>query len=128
MRGNKSPAPPVSTAPRGGELNPQRLNDENLLYVRYCYDMIIMHTDKEKCGVALNKYMNAIKKLGLFLHEMKNMTYSDKFWTSKSKGPYEWCEENVPWVGFVGYEINRSGEIRVRKKLIKNPRRRAAGY
>jgi hypothetical protein len=28
MRGNKSPAPPVSTAPRGGELNPQRLKKD----------------------------------------------------------------------------------------------------
>ena len=26
MRGNKSPAPPARTAPRGGELNPKRLN------------------------------------------------------------------------------------------------------
>jgi hypothetical protein len=96
-----------------------KLNDENLLYVRYCDDMIIMHTDKRKCGIALSKYMEALKKLGLFPHEIGNESCPKDFWKSKSKGPYEWCEENVPWVGFVGYEINRSGEIRVRKKSLK---------
>jgi retron-type reverse transcriptase len=95
------------------------LNDRKLLYVRYCDDMIIMHTDKEKCGIALNKYMKALKKLGLFPHEIKNVPYSKDFWSSKSKGPYEWSEKNVPWVGFVGYEINKNGEIRVRKKSLK---------
>jgi retron-type reverse transcriptase len=95
------------------------LKDKKLLYVRYCDDMIIMHTDENKCGIALNKYMKALKKLRLFPHEITNVPYSDKFWESKSKGPYEWSEENVPWVGFVGYEINKSGEIRVRKKSLK---------
>jgi hypothetical protein len=96
-----------------------KLNDKNLLYVRYCDDMIMMHTDKEKCDVALNKYMKALRKLGLFPYEVKNEPYSKDFWSSKSKGPYEWGEKNVPWVGFVGYEINKSGEIRVRKKSLK---------
>jgi retron-type reverse transcriptase len=65
-----------------------KLNDENLLYVRYCDDMIIMHTDKRKCGIALSKYMKALKKLGLFPHEIGNESYSRDFWKSKSKGPY----------------------------------------
>jgi hypothetical protein len=78
-----------------------------------------MHTDKRKCGIALKRYMKALEKLRLFPHKITNEIYSKDFWKSKSKGPYEWCEKNVPWVGFVGYEINRSGEIRVRKKSLK---------
>lgn len=98
-----------------------KLNDKNLLYVRYCDDMIMMHTDKEKCGIALDEYMKALRKLGLFPYEITNVPYSKDFWSpkSKSKGPYEWGEKDVLWVGFVGYEINKSGEIRVRKKSLK---------
>lgn len=46
------------------------------------------------------------------------------FWQSKSKGPYKWGEINkdensVPWIGFVGYEINFNCETRVRKRSLK---------
>jgi hypothetical protein len=34
MRGNKSPAPPAVTAPRGGELNPKRLKNDFEISVR----------------------------------------------------------------------------------------------
>lgn len=95
------------------------LNDKNLLYVRYCDDMIMMHTNSRKCKNALDVYMKSLRDLKLFPHQINNEEYSKKFWNGKSRGPYEWSNNNVPWVGFVGYEINRKGEIRVRKKSLK---------
>lgn len=46
------------------------------------------------------------------------------FWSSKSKGPYKWdkiSKENnsLPWIGFVGYEINHNCETRIRKRSLK---------
>jgi hypothetical protein len=86
--------------------------------------MIMMHTDKEKCKLALEKYEKALVDLKLFPHEKKEVKYSEDFWKEKSKGPYKWDfgKSDVPWVGFVGYEINRNGEIRVRKRSLKNER------
>lgn len=95
-------------------------NDENeLLYIRYCDDMIMMHTDKDKCNKALIQYESALKSLKLFPHPITVSTYGKSFWSVKSKSPYCWSKSNVPWVGFVGYEVNRNGEIRARKKSLK---------
>ncbi|GHU15080.1 hypothetical protein FACS1894163_00630 [Spirochaetia bacterium] len=99
-----------------------KLMDNDILYVRYCDDMIMMHTDKKKCGIALKAYMKALTKLKLFPHKITDVKYSKDFWKSKSKGPYEWSNDEVPWVGFVGYEINRNGEIRIRKRSLKKER------
>jgi len=95
------------------------LKDKNLLYVRYCDDMIMMHTNKEKCEDALEVYKKSLLDLKLFLHPIKTSAYGNAFWKEKSKGPYEWSNKCVPWVGFVGYEINRNGNIRIRKKSLK---------
>jgi hypothetical protein len=98
-----------------------KLNDKDLLYVRYCDDMIMMHTSREKCKLALEKYEKALVDLKLFPHPKKEVKYSKDFWKEKTKGPYKWGfgKVDVPWVGFVGYEINRKGEIRVRKRSLK---------
>jgi hypothetical protein len=96
-----------------------KLNYKNLLYVRYCDDMIMMHTDEEKCNTALKVYINSLERLKLFCHKINNINYLKEFWESNSKGPYMWSKENFPWIGFVGYEINRNGEIRVRKKSLR---------
>jgi hypothetical protein len=96
-----------------------KLKDKNLLYIRYCDDMIMMHTDKKKCEVALETYKKSLNRLKLFPHPIINNEYGKKFWAEKSKGPYKWSKDNIPWIGFVGYEINRNGEIRVRKRSLK---------
>jgi len=95
-----------------------KLNDENLLYIRYCDDMIMMHTNREKCNLAMETYNDSLTKLQLFPHPVKNIEYGSEFWEGKSKGPYEWSDNNISWIGFVGYEINRKGEIRVRKRSL----------
>jgi hypothetical protein len=96
-----------------------KLNYKDLLYIRYCDDMIMMHTEEKKCNTALKVYIHTLERLKLFPHKINNINYSKEFWASKSKGPYIWDKENTPWIGFVGYEINRNGDIRIRKKSLK---------
>ena len=46
-------------------------------------------------------------------------TYDREFWEAKSKQPYKWGPRGrVPWIGFVGYEINVAGDVRVRKSSL----------
>ena len=95
--------------------------DPDLLYIRFCDDIIIMHTDEEKCIDYYKKYDHALREIKLFPHtpELKEIKYSRAWWEEKTKKCYLWSNKKVPWVGFVGYEINRSGDIRVRKSSLK---------
>jgi hypothetical protein len=103
----------------------------DVFYQRFCDDMIILAKDFETCDRAKNAYENELKKLKLFPHKFKSSdelkkVENDKislteFWNGKSKGPYKWgkVEENgFPWIGFVGYEMDYLGNIRVRKKSL----------
>ena len=105
------------------------ITDKNILYQRFCDDMIIISDNLENCTKAKDLYEEALINLKLFPHKFKNeselMTSENEklnykpFWEGKSKGPYKWGkleEKSFPWIGFVGYEINYKGEIRVRKK------------
>jgi hypothetical protein len=101
----------------------------NILYQRFCDDMIIITDDLIECNEAKKIYENALMELKLFPHKFNNeaelMAIDDNkisykpFWDGKSKGPYQWGKiqkNSFPWIGFVGYEINYLGDIRVRKK------------
>ena len=122
--------------PQGGALSPLIANlvldgadravlgeepDRELLYLRYCDDMIVLHTDESKCKAALHRYMAAIKKLLLPIHEPQTVPrYSREFYDSKSKQPYRigdpgQDERAVPWVAFLGYQVHWDGALRVRK-------------
>lgn len=105
---------------------------KNVLYQRFCDDMIIISDDLEECNKAKVLYEDALMDLKLFPHPFKNesqlISIKDGkinykcFWDGKSKGPYKWGEikdKSFPWIGFVGYEINYLGEIRVRKKSLE---------
>lgn len=103
----------------------EKRKDSDLLYIRYCDDMIMLHTNKNKLANALDEYKSIIKKNKLFIHEPKLITnYGKKFYDVKSKLPYEWgdCKSKqkntVPWISFVGYQIGFNGEVRVRKASI----------
>lgn len=102
-----------------------KLNDPDLLYLRYCDDMIMLHIDKNKLATAYTLYQEKIKENKLFIHQpsdINNRWYSRNFYSEKSKAPYEWGDSSlkkVPWISFVGYQIHYSGEIRVRKASIK---------
>ena len=104
-------------------------SNSNILYQRFCDDMIIISDNLEDCISAKNSYLKILSDLKLFPHNFKNenelMTIENKtlnyknFWDGKSKGPYKWGkldEYSFPWIGFVGYEIDYKGSVRVRKK------------
>jgi hypothetical protein len=100
---------------------------KDILYVRYCDDMVIAHNDKAVCKNALEIYKRGIKNNFLLYHETKEFkdykNSAKDFWRVKSKEPYYWGnkyenEKNVPWLSFVGYQINYKREIRVRKSSI----------
>ena len=100
-----------------------KLNDPDFLYLRYCDDMIMLHTDKSKIMKYQNRYMDIIKNNYLFVHEPTRINCYDKhFYSSKSKLPYAWGGDlknnQIPWISFVGYQIGFNGEIRVRKSSI----------
>lgn len=109
------------------DIEVQDKNDKDLLYLRFCDDMVILHTNKEKCNQALDRYLNAIKEIKLLVHEPQEVEeYSKAFWSStlKSKLPYKIgpkgsSKSNVPWLSFVGYQIKYDGSVRVRKKSIE---------
>jgi Reverse transcriptase (RNA-dependent DNA polymerase) len=106
--------------------------DQELLYQRYCDDMIIMHTSKTHADRVLHTYIKATQKLRLLVHSpivisgyYKEDGNSGKlYWTTKTKSPYLWSDPRkdstaIPWISFVGYQINYKGEVRVRKSSLE---------
>jgi hypothetical protein len=93
--------------------------DRDLTYVRYCDDMIMMHPRKGKCIKYMRAYQAELSKLKLLPHIASAVVYGPEFWQTKSKEPYKWGPRGrVPWIGFVGYEINAAGDVRVRKSSL----------
>jgi hypothetical protein len=45
---------------------------KDLFYVRYCDDMILMHTNKASCKEAIDTYISSINRILLFNHEIKD--------------------------------------------------------
>jgi retron-type reverse transcriptase len=108
-----------------------KLSKIDVFYQRFCDDMIIISKDFATCSKAKEVYEKELEKLKLFPHKFKSSNELKKiengklklaeFWNGKSKGPYKWgkVEDNAfPWIGFVGYEIDYLGNIRVRKKSL----------
>jgi len=110
-----------------------QMKNYDVFYSRFCDDMIIIGNSVKECCKSKDKYMATLNELKLFPHPFKDdlqlinfdsddNIYYNEFWKGKSKGPFQWGEVenlNFPWIGFVGYEINYNGEIRIRKKSFK---------
>lgn len=47
----------------------KQIND--VFYVRYCDDMILMHTKRKECQKAIERYIKSINQLHLFNHDFK---------------------------------------------------------
>ena len=96
----------------------------NDLYLRYCDDMIIISTSRQRCNKLFTIYYNEAQKLKLVPHvPQKPLKFKDPdFWKVKSKNAYSWATgqtEAAEWIGFVGYEIRRDGMIRIRHKSFR---------
>lgn len=98
------------------------------LFIRYCDDILLMHTDERACENYLDCYYHQLKSCRLVPHRQKDVAdcksgrkTKAEFWHSKSKNIYLWgsgAGAASDWVAFVGYEMRRTGEIRVRKDKI----------
>lgn len=130
--------------PQGGALSLQIanivLNDvdkvivdepgDNRLFIRYCDDMILLHTDYDECCRLMDLYVNSLTDHGLFYHDFKKVSESKRgatttrqFWKMKSHSPFLWGKgegNSNFYIGFLGYEIRRDGRMRLRKSNIEN--------
>lgn len=113
--------------------------DPGRLFIRYCDDILLMHTDKAKCENYLDIYYKGLRAHKLIPHpghdvkEFKNGSRTlAGYWGVKSKNVFLWGHgrgDASDWIAFVGYEIRRTGEVRFRKdKIDKEFKRIANAY
>jgi len=111
-------------------------DDPERLFIRYCDDILLMHTNRQKCIDDLETYYRQLVDCKLVPHPRKDVDdfkSGDKtrsgFWHAKSKNVYLWGSGDgnaSDWVAFVGYEMRRTGEIRIRKDKIDSEFKRIA--
>jgi hypothetical protein len=104
-------------------------NVENYRYLRYCDDMVIVHTCPKECSNLFSKYLSYLGTVNLQYHNpgKLNLSYSREFWgkSIKTRDLYIWSSKknsqypNSPWISFLGYMINVNGDLKVRKKSIE---------
>ena len=110
--------------------------DRQRLFIRYCDDILLMHTDPDKCSEYLDTYYKQLIKYKLLPHPIKNVSdfknnikTQSAFWHCKSKNVYRWGNGDgnaSAWIAFVGYEMNRNGAVRLRKDKIDKEFKRIA--
>ena len=111
--------------------------DENRLYVRYCDDIVIMHTDRRECERLTKLYTQALRSHCLEFHRFKDVSqlpkkrtredesdtgrWTNEYWGAKSKEPFKWGRYNgnsAEWIGFLGFEIRWDGSVRMRRSSV----------
>lgn len=107
----------------------EKLKLKNDLYIRYCDDMLLLSTNRKRCNRLFRLYSKEIKRAKLVPHAPVNVEFgTSKYWDTKTKSVYQWVNndllEGSRWIGFVGYEISRNGEVRIRKSSIKKEKRK----
>jgi hypothetical protein len=98
------------------------------LFVRYGDDILLMHRNREECERLIEAYAQQLKEHKLVSHkfyEIGQFKSGEKltagYWNVKSKSTFLFGRGEgsaAEWVGFVGYEINRSGHTRMRKSTL----------
>lgn len=113
-------------------------NDNERFFCRYGDDIILAHTSKNKIEELITSYKNTLTKNKLLYHEFISIA-DENFrkangktrpilWDQKSRNPYLWGrnkneKESVDWIGFLGYEIRYTGEIRLRRSSFNDKMR-----
>ena len=110
--------------------------DPQRLFIRYCDDILLMHTDRLQCVDYLEKYYQQLISYRLVPHPRKDVADCKNgektnagFWHCKSKNVFLWgpgAGDASDWLAFVGYEVRRTGEIRIRKDKIDAETKRIA--
>jgi hypothetical protein len=103
-------------------------NDNEMLYGRFCDDMLILATDKDSCHRAMEAYQIAIRHKKLLVHEPVDVPDASgpeghvHIMDLKSKNPYLWAPQEdggIPWIQFLGYLIQYDGQFQIRPKSIR---------
>ncbi len=102
--------------------------DRDCLFVRYCDDMILMHTDRERCSQLMAAYTESLSRHGLYYHDFERVSdakspknpnvTTDHFWKIKSHHTFLWGDgegDSNRYIGFLGYEMRRTGRMRLRR-------------
>ena len=73
-------------------------NDCNRLFIRYCDDMILLHTCRDTCERMMRSYVDSLNKHGLYYHAFEHVAdaketdnptkTTGKFWSIKSHYPF----------------------------------------
>lgn len=99
------------------------IGSDDVLYCRFCDDMVLMGTNREKVSAVFSVYQQAIRSSRLFAHPNEmNIHKAKDFWEGKTRGPYEWSEKGkdaYPWITFVGFDMNWKGNLRIRQPSFK---------
>lgn len=96
------------------------IGNKDMLYCRFCDDMILIGVNREEVSSTFHVYNEAIKKSQLVAHPNKaiELNHMKDFWKGKTRGPYKWMRgeyESYPWITFVGFDVNWCGNLRIRK-------------
>jgi hypothetical protein len=99
-------------------------DNTDFLYLRFCDDMIMMGVDKTVVESAFNRYGDSIVTNHLYMHPP--IAFAGKkmkaFWDGKTRPPYQWgapVKGVMPWITFVGYDINWEGDTRIRRSSLR---------
>ena len=107
--------------------------DPNRFFCRYGDDIMLMHTSRKKCEELINNYCKTLTANKLLYHEFVSVadesisrpdgSIRPSFWDLKSRSPFLWGrsatdKECVDWIGFLGYEIRYTGEVRMRRSSL----------
>ena len=110
-------------------------DDDNRFFCRYGDDIMLMHTSKEECSRLITQYCETLTKYKLLYHEF--ISVADKqfrrndgkvrpsLWNQKSRSPFLWGRsendpEQIDWIGFLGYEIRFTKEVRLRRSSLND--------
>jgi hypothetical protein len=102
----------------------EKLKSQDLIYIRYCDDIIIVGKHKDDCLKAFDLCVDSIKSLGLSIYlPNQNVYYGAEYYIAKSKGPFLWdspstASNAIPWVSYLGYSILYDGSVRLRKETL----------
>ncbi len=110
-------------------------SDPNRFFCRYGDDIILMHTSKAECKRLIDRYCSLLTEHKLLYHEFTSVadsqyrkadgTVRHALWDQKSRSPFLWGRSNgeneqVDWIGFLGYEVRYTGEVRLRRSSLND--------
>ena len=98
-------------------------DERAFLYLRFCDDMIMIGTKHENVERAFKLYEEVIKDNHLYMHKGEPFIGKrmKEFWDGKTRLPYK-CgspeKDVMPWITFVGYDVNWEANTRIRKSSV----------